>query len=154
MSSSNIWFETHEFIYLRRTRTWCRWIHLLIFIVVEFIYLMNSSNRCLILITNLDNKRPAIFLPIANLADQDPAILSPIAILLPPTNNYARNKKTSANLQKLPSWRGELEGTINTLRTKGTKSYAWNKTSKNLQKIAELEGRVGGDNKNPIGGHK
>jgi hypothetical protein len=47
--------------------------------------LMNLSNRCLILIANLDDKRPAIFSPIANLADQDPAILSPIAILLPPT---------------------------------------------------------------------
>ncbi len=154
MSSSNIWFETHEFFYLRRTKSWCRWIHLLIFIVIEFIYSMNSSNRCLILIANLDDKRPVIFSPIANLANQDPAILSPIAILLPPKNNYVRNKKTSANLQKLPSWRGELEGTINTLKTKGTKNYTRNKTSENLQKIAKLEGRVGGDNKYPIGGQK
>jgi hypothetical protein len=36
-------------------------------------------------IANLDDKQPAIFLPIANLANQDPVILSPIAILLPPT---------------------------------------------------------------------
>jgi hypothetical protein len=115
---------------------------------------MNSSNRCLILNANLDDKRPAIVSPIANLADQDPAISSPIAILLPPKNNYGQNKKNSANLQKLPSWRGELEGTINTLKPKGTKNYARSKTSKNLQKIAELEGRVRGDNKYPIEGHK
>jgi hypothetical protein len=114
---------------------------------------MNSSNRCLILIANLDDKQPAIFFLVANLANQDPVILLPIAILLPPTNNYAQNK-TSANLQILSSWRGKLKGTINTLKTKGTKNYARNKTSDNLQKIAKLEGQIGEDNKYPIGEHK
>ncbi len=37
-------------------------------------------------------------------------------------------------------WLNKLEGTNN---------YAQKKTSKNLQKIAKLEGQVGGDNKYP-----
>jgi hypothetical protein len=34
-------------------------------------------------------------------------------------------------------------------KLEGTNNYKRNKTSKNLQKIAKLEGRVGGDNKYP-----
>jgi hypothetical protein len=56
--------------------------------------------------------------------------------------------------KKTPCWRGKLEGTINTLKRRAQKNYAQNKTSENLQKIAKVEGRVGGDNKYPIGGHK
>jgi hypothetical protein len=63
-------------------------------------------------------------------------------------------KQNFCKSPKMPSWRGKLEGTINTLKRRAQKKYARNKTSKNLQKIAELEGRVGGDNKYPIRGHK
>jgi hypothetical protein len=43
--------------------------------------------------------------------------------------------------KKLPSWRGKLEGTINT-PSEGTNNYAHIKTSNNPQKIAELEGTI------------
>jgi hypothetical protein len=56
------------------------------------------------------------------------------------TKNYAQNK-TFKNLQKLPSWRGRLEGTINT-PLEGTNNYAGTITSDNPPKIAELEGTI------------
>ncbi len=68
-------------------------------------------------------------------------------------NNYVQNK-TSKNLQKLPSWRGELEGTINFLKRRAQIITRKTKLPKISKKIAELEGQVGGDNKYPIGGHK
>ncbi len=68
------------------------------------------------------------------------------------TKNYARNKTSAKSpKQKSPSWRGKLEGTINT-PSEGTNNYAWtetfkkrqyyvrNKTSEISKKIAELEG--------------
>ncbi len=42
-----------------------------------------------------------------------------------------------------------MKNTGDSTKSDGTNNYAQNKTSKNLQNIAELEGRVGGDNKYP-----
>jgi hypothetical protein len=42
-----------------------------------------------------------------------------------------------------------MKNTGDSTKLEGTNNYARNKTSKNLQKIAKLEGRVGGDNKYP-----
>jgi hypothetical protein len=42
-----------------------------------------------------------------------------------------------------------MKNTGDSIKLEGTNNYAQNKTSKNLQKIAELEGQVGGDNKYP-----
>jgi hypothetical protein len=42
-----------------------------------------------------------------------------------------------------------MKNTGDSTKLEGTNNYARNKTSKNLQKIAELEGQVGGDNKYP-----
>ncbi len=42
-----------------------------------------------------------------------------------------------------------MKNTGDSTKSEGTNNYARNKTSKNLQKIAELEGRVGGDNNYP-----
>ncbi len=42
-----------------------------------------------------------------------------------------------------------MKNTGDPTKSEDTNNYARNKTSKNLQKIAKLEGRVGGDNKYP-----
>jgi hypothetical protein len=42
-----------------------------------------------------------------------------------------------------------MKNTGDSTKSKGTDNYARNKASKNCPKIAELEGRVGGDNKYP-----
>ncbi len=42
-----------------------------------------------------------------------------------------------------------MKNTGDSTKSEGTNNYVQNKTYKNLQKIAELEGRVGGDNKYP-----
>ncbi len=42
-----------------------------------------------------------------------------------------------------------MKNTGDSTKLEGTNNYVWNKTSKNRQKIAELEGGVGGDNKYP-----
>jgi hypothetical protein len=70
------------------------------------------------------------------------------------TNNYARNKNLHKSPNKIAELEGQVGGDNKYPETKGTKNYAQNNTSKNLQKNAKLEGRVGGDNKYPIEGHK
>jgi hypothetical protein len=54
--------------------------------------------------------------------------------------------KTSANLQKLPSWRGKLEGTINTLKQRAQKITHKTKLPKISKKLpswrGELEGTI------------
>jgi hypothetical protein len=61
------------------------------------------------------------------------------------TNNYAQNK-TSKNRQKLPCWRGELEGTINTLKQRAQKITRETKLPKIAKKLpswrGELEGTI------------
>jgi hypothetical protein len=57
--------------------------------------------------------------------------------------------KLSQVSKKLLSWRGELEGTINTLKRRAQKITQETK----LPKISK-KWQVGGDNKYPIGGHK
>ncbi len=42
-----------------------------------------------------------------------------------------------------------MKNTGDSTKLEGTNNYARNKNSKNLQKIAKLEGQVGGDNKYP-----
>jgi hypothetical protein len=42
-----------------------------------------------------------------------------------------------------------MKNTGDSTKLEGTKNYARNKTSENLQTIAKLEGQVGGDNKYP-----
>ncbi len=42
-----------------------------------------------------------------------------------------------------------MKNTGDSTKSEGTNNYAQNKTSKNRQKIAKLEGWVGGDNKYP-----
>ncbi len=42
-----------------------------------------------------------------------------------------------------------MKNTGDSTKSEVTNNYVQNKTSKNLQKIAKLEGRVGGDNKYP-----
>jgi hypothetical protein len=42
-----------------------------------------------------------------------------------------------------------MKNTGDSTKSEGTNNYVQNKTSKNLQKIAKLEGSVGGDNKYP-----
>ncbi len=95
---------------------------------------------------------PHIILEMLRIEQQTHAARAAWRTQVTPQNWRAQIITRKKNFQK--SQKKQNGGDNKNPETKGTKNYAGNKTSKNLQKIAELEGRVGGDNKYPIGGHK